>query len=185
MEGIVVFFGLIASGKSTLAEAYAHREQVSYLNTGRVRKELLDIGATENKPAGMGEGIYTPEMTRRTYQSMLDQSATMLKQGRGVVLDGSYASHRERELVVRCGAFAGVSVRFVLCQCSDEETRKRLEMRRLDPEAVSDGRWQIFIRQKDIFELPDEVNGDHLLVLDTEVDLNILARKVAGWLCQS
>lgn len=183
MARVVVFFGLIASGKSTLAEAYANREGASYFNTDRVRKELLGIEVTEHKPAGMGEGIYTPEMTRRTYQFILDMTAKLLKQGRSVVLDGSYASRRERELIIECGERAGGSVWFVFCQCSDEETRKRLEQRRRDPEAVSDGRWEIFTRQKEAFELPDEIDGERLLVLNTEVDVNVLVEKVvvSGW----
>lgn len=181
MAEVLVFFGLIASGKSSLAEAYASRVQAYYLNTDRVRKEMLGIGVTEHKPADMGEGIYTPEITRRTYQLMLDSLVKLLGQGRSVVLDGSYANRSERELIVACGEGAGVPVRFVFCQCSEVETRKRLELRRRDPTAVSDGRLQIFSRQREVFELPDEIDSDHLLVLDTEADLNVLVKKVADW----
>ena len=40
---IFVFFGLIASGKSTLAEHFAKRYHLPYYNTDRVRKELAGI----------------------------------------------------------------------------------------------------------------------------------------------
>lgn len=185
MPGLVIFFGLIASGKSTLAEVYARRNQASYFNTDRVRKKLLGIKVTEHKPAGMGEGIYTPEMTRRTYQSMLDSAATILKQGGDVVLDGSYGSLLERKLVVECGELAGVSVRFVLCQCSDEETGRRLDLRRRDSEAVSDGRLEILNQQRKIFEETGEIDSNHLLVLNTEVELSVLVTKVTDWLMSS
>ncbi len=182
MAKIVIFFGLIASGKSTLAEAYANRVQASYFNTDRIRKELLGIEATEHRPADMGEGIYTPEITRRTYQAMLDAAVEMLQHDKSVVLDGSYASRSERELVAEYGDRTGISVRFVFCQCSDEETGKRLELRCHDPDAVSDGRWEIFTRQQEVFELPNEIDNKKLLVLNTEDTLNILVEKVVGWL---
>ena len=177
-----VFFGLIASGKSTLAEIFAESENMEYLNTDRVRKELAGIEATQHKSEDPGQGIYNPAFTERTYATMLARAADSLGQGRGVVLDGSYSRRKDRAAVLACGRQEKAPVRFILCSCSDTEVKRRLAMRARDPLAVSDGRWEIYLRQKESFESPDELAPDQLLQLNTEADPAFLLRQIRQWL---
>lgn len=166
---IYIFFGLIASGKSTLAELFAGKHHCPYYNTDRVRKELAGLAANERRPDGMGRGIYTPEFTKKTYQTMLERAALDIKHGaNAVVLDGSYARRADREKVLVLAGTSGADTLFILCSCSDREVRRRLDLRAKDPDAVSDGRWDIFVQQKDTFEFPNELGSDQLLQLDTE-----------------
>ncbi len=182
MSDLVVFFGLIASGKSTLAEMFAENENMEYLNTDRVRKELAGIAATRHRPEDFGQGIYSPEFTERTYAAMLARAADSLGQGRGVVLDGSYSRRRDRAAVLACGRHENVSVHFILCSCSDIEVKRRLAMRARDPLAVSDGRWEIYLQQKEGFEPPDELAPEQLLHLNTEAEPDFLLRQIRQWL---
>ena len=179
---LLVFFGLIASGKSTLAEMFAESENMEYLNTDRVRKELAGIEATRRRPEDLGRGIYSPAFTERTYAAMLARAADSLGQGRGVVLDGSYSRRRDRSAVLACGRQEKAPVRFILCFCSDIEVKRRLAMRARDPLAVSDGRWEIYLRQKESFESPDELAPNQLLYLNTEADPAFLLRQIRQWL---
>ena len=169
MARIAVFFGLIASGKSTLAEQFARRQGFSYYNTDRVRKELAGLAAGTRRPDGFQQGIYSSEFSRRTYQELLDRAAADILAGRaGVVLDGSYHQRAERDQVRRLAQELGADCTFVLCQCGEQEVKRRLTLRAQDPIAVSDGRWEIYLTQKEKFEAPAEVPKDDLLVLDTE-----------------
>ena len=179
---LLVFFGLIASGKSTLAEKFAESENMDYLNTDRVRKELAGIEATQHQSEEPGQGIYSPEFTERTYAAMLARAVDSLGQGRGVVLDGSYSRCRDRAAVLACGRPENVSVRFIWCSCSDFEVKRRLAMRARDPLAVSDGRWEIYLSQKESFEPPDELDPDQLFHLNTEADPGFLLRQIRQWL---
>jgi predicted kinase len=181
-QTIYIFFGLIASGKSTLAELFAAEHGFPSYNTDRIRKELVGIAATERRPDGMGQGIYSPEFTKKTYQAMLTKAAQELNnRAAGVVLDGSYSRasdrHKVRQLALSFtpastpNAQQTVRTLFILCSCSNEETRRRLEQRAKDPNAVSDGRWDIFAQQKKKFEQPDELSSNQpqqLVCIDTE-----------------
>ena len=69
-----------------------------------------------------------------------------------VVLDGSYSRRADRERVRSMAAGMGVRCVFIFCTCSEKEVRRRLELRARDPEAVSDGRWEIYLHQKQTFE---------------------------------
>ncbi len=166
---LYIFFGLIASGKSTLAELFAQTQGLSYYNTDRVRKELAGIAANERRPDGMGKGIYTPEFTERTYQIMLDRATQDLNKGAvGVVLDGSYSTVLDRHKASEQADSLDVKIRFYLCSCSEQETQRRLALRAKDPHAVSDGRWEIFVLQKKKFEQPDELSPQQITFIDTE-----------------
>lgn len=179
---ILVFFGLIASGKSTLAGLLAREKGWAWFNTDRVRKELAGISPTERRPEDHGQGIYSPEMTARTYQALLERAAPIVAAGGSVILDGSYSRKTDRDQVRAWGRDNGAEVRFVLCFCSEPETRRRLEKRARDPLAVSDGRWEIFVRQRRSFEEPHELGADELLVLDTGDTPERLLTAVEKWL---
>ncbi|WP_339135395.1 MAG: AAA family ATPase [Candidatus Electrothrix sp. GW3-4] len=174
---LYVFFGLIASGKSTLAELFATSHSFPYYNTDKVRKELAGIAANERRPDGMGQGIYTPAFTERTYQTMLDRAVQDFNKGAaGVVLDGSYSKAADRHKVNKLASARDARPLFFLCSCSEQETQHRLAIRAQDPDAVSDGRWEIFVQQKKSFEEPDELPPHQLTSIDTEADPQELLR---------
>jgi predicted kinase len=175
MQRIYVFFGMVASGKSTLARSFADRHGMPYYNTDRVRKELAGLAPTSRRPDGINQGIYTKEFTRRTYQAMLEMAAKDLGEGRrGVVLDGSYHHRQERDRVRRMASGLGVDGVFIQCVCGDEEVKRRLEKRSFDPESVSDGRWEIYRNQKMTFEPPNELSPAELVVLHTDKEVAAL-----------
>jgi len=180
MRAIIVFFGMIASGKSTLAARFARHHDLLYLNTDRVRKELAGLKPTQRRPDGIDQGIYTAEFTRRTYETMLARTAESLAAGQGVALDGSYSRRMERDAVRACAARAGVPVYFILCTCDDETVAERLALRARDPEAVSDGRWEIYLYQKEHFDWPDD--GEQVLILRTEDEPRHLEQEIETWL---
>jgi hypothetical protein len=153
---IVVFFGMTASGKSTLGQACADRYSAPYYNTDRVRKELAGLSATTHRPDAVGQGIYSQELSAKTYEMLVHRAEEALVHGSRtlVLLDGSYASLAERERVRRLAGKLGVRLCFVYCWCSEEETRRRLQLRARDPFAVSDGRWEIYQHQVATFTQP-------------------------------
>ncbi len=181
---IFVFFGLIASGKSFLAERFAAAHGLPYFNSDRVRKELAGIAPTERRPDGIGLGIYTPELSAKTYQTMLERAEYHLGQGTGVILDGSYSIAAGRSEVMRLAERLGARPLFILCACSKAETKRRLELRAKDPNAVSDGRWEVFIRQRERFEAPDELPPNLLLRLNTEAEPTHLLKQLDA-LCRN
>ncbi len=97
-----------------------------------------------------------------------------------VVLDGSYREPEERNRLVAAGGDR-CHLSFIYCYCSVDETKRRLERRALDPHAVSDGRWEIYLDQKRSFEVPQVIAGAHLLLLDTEAETEVLLDTVADF----
>ncbi|MBE0584773.1 MAG: AAA family ATPase [Desulfofustis sp.] len=176
---VVVFFGLVASGKSHLAKRWARAHHYPYYNTDIVRKELFGLDPKSRQQAQVNHGIYTAEHNRQTYREMIRRAKLDLDRGlrTGVVLDGSYRDEEERHnLVADCEAHCDII--FVYCYCSEMETRRRLDRRAVDPTAVSDGRWEIYLHQRQHFRVPMAIEEARLLLLNTEDDTDHLISAV-------
>ncbi len=175
---LFVFMGLIASGKSTLAAAWARQIGARYFNSDRERKALAGLRPTAPRAESFQAGIYGPEFTQRTYERLYLMAKKELEAKRDVVLDGSYTAEKERQRLRDLAAAQGVAIKFILCRCPDNIVRERLELRAQDPEAVSDGRWEIYLRQKECFNLPAELGAHESITLDTDAPVNTLLQKI-------
>lgn len=176
---IVVFFGLTGSGKSYLASRWAAKHELFYLNSDEVRKQIGGVAPQSRHHVPFNEGLYSPEMTARTYESMVNLAAAQCHRTgfSGVVLDGSYGKSDQRDQVV--ARFAGAyRVVFIYCYCAEKITRLRFNLRAADKQAVSDGRWEIYIGQKRFFEVPEHIDGAEVIKIDTDQTAETLIRKV-------
>lgn len=175
MAQVLVFFGMIASGKSYLASAWATRHGCLYCNSDRERKELAGVLPESRQVAGLEQGIYSPEYTRRTYDRLIDLAKQEVARDPNacVALDGSYQMRSEREKVV--AALSPLArVLFVHCLCPEEVMRERMTERLADARAVSDGRWEIYVQQKKKFEMPQELGPEQLITIQTHDSLDCL-----------
>ena len=176
---LLVFFGMTAAGKSFLARTWSERSKCPYYNTDVVRKELAGVAADSGRNEGVGKGIYSREFTRKTYDELLERVGSEFRKAGNdrVVLDGSYGSDEERRKVV--DRFSGVArICFIYCWCDEATVQQRLLQRKMDPNAVSDGRWEIYLMQKKAFSVPDRIDGADLLVLDTAGSVETLCAEI-------
>jgi predicted kinase len=176
---VVIFFGLIAAGKSVLASSWAAHHRCPCHNTDVVRKQLAGSSPHTSHRSALGSGIYTTEFTDLTYRTLCSHAIEDLRGGKNgcVVLDGSYRRESDRSFLTETlGQYA--EVLFIYCYCSEQTTRKRLRQRAEDTMAVSDGTWGIYIRQREDFSVPDDIDGAHLLHLNTERPLAELLASV-------
>jgi len=177
---LYVFFGMIATGKSTLAGAWSRHKGLPYYNSDRVRKELANITPTESRRETIDAGIYTRKFSQKTYRVLLEKAKDRLQRGESVILDASYQYGRDRQDAKTLAGNLNCRVYFILCQCSEEEMQRRMAQRARDPAVVSDGRWEIYLQQKKRFEPPDELAASELLVIDTQAPLEELLEKLDG-----
>jgi predicted kinase len=176
---VVVFFGLTGSGKSYLASRWAAGRNYPYFNSDETRKELAGLQPDSRHHVPFNKGLYSPEMTRRTYLEMIQRAAASIDglEAGGVVLDGCFGRQEQRRAVIE--QFAGrTRIWFVLCFCSERVTGERFLLRAEDRGAVSDGRWEIYNGQKKTFSIPDQLDGAHLCKLDTDQHIDTLIVQV-------
>ena len=77
---MVVIFGLMATGKTTLARALGQALGLPVVESDRVRKLLAGLEPTTRAAVAFGQGIYAADFSARTYAEMRRQAAA-LRQG--------------------------------------------------------------------------------------------------------
>jgi aminoglycoside phosphotransferase family enzyme/predicted kinase len=181
---VVAVGGVIASGKSTVADALGDRLSAPVIDADRTRKQLLGLAATAHDTSAAFEGAYSQCMTDRVYAELMLRASTVLESGRSVVLDASFRSEEMRRAARDLAAEHGVPFVMVECRVRPETGRARL-VRRERESSVSDGRLAIFdafcARMEPVTELGV---GEHL-VMDTdrplETTLAELDRHILTW----
>jgi aminoglycoside phosphotransferase family enzyme/predicted kinase len=94
---LTIVGGMPGTGKSTVSGALADRVGAVVISSDRTRKELANLSPSESAAAPYGEGIYRPEFTELTYDTMLGRAEELLERGERVVLDASWTDQEQRE----------------------------------------------------------------------------------------
>lgn len=131
---IILMSGLSGSGKSTVARQLAQKLNAIHVRSDAVRKHLADIPLHQRGDQGgeFGSGIYTPEMTKKTYGALLELGLLLAQQGWPVILDAKYDRHALRQPVVDGAIAAHIPITIVECTAPVEVLRDRLNRRTND-----------------------------------------------------
>ena len=177
---MVVVFGLMGSGKSSRSRALGASLNWPVIHSDAVRKTLAGLKPTDRVPVDFGQGIYDEDFSARTYDEMLRLAESHLAAGQNVILDASFKRSAERSRVRRLGRDQGAQVVLVYCECPPEVARERLGIRLTDPEAISDGRVELFADQARDFD-PLAPEDTPLLRLDTNRDPAVVLEELKSF----
>lgn len=163
---LVLMGGLPATGKSTVARAFADERNFEVIRSDVVRKELFlpDEDPTGNHSAPTGEGIYTPERTEKTYAECARRAKEALADGGRVIIDATFHSAASRAPFLELGRTHCVPVDFVVCTAPEAVLLERLRSRTGD---ASDADESVYRAIAAKWEPPSDAEG---FARTTEVD---------------
>ena len=132
---LILFCGLPGSGKTVLSKKLANKINSIYLNTDIVRKRLFETPA------------YTNEEKDKIYSRMLDMADFALKQGKDVVLDGTFYKDSLRKSAISIAK--NNSEKYLIIECiAHEKTVKVWMQKRAKKKSVSDADFAVYERLK-------------------------------------
>jgi aminoglycoside phosphotransferase family enzyme/predicted kinase len=181
---VVAVGGIIASGKSTVADAFADRLAAPVVDADRTRKAMVGVQHAQPLHVGAFQGPYDLSVTDAVYDEMMRRAAVVLTSGRSVILDASFRTAELRRRARDLARRHGVPFLFAECRVSEEVVRARLEERERTG-GVSDGRRAILSDFLARVEPATELGDREHLVLDTTrpvaTSLEALASRVRTW----
>ncbi|MBW1645824.1 MAG: AAA family ATPase [Deltaproteobacteria bacterium] len=151
---LLLVTGISGSGKSYLAGALAGLSGFLWLRSDQVRKELAGLPPTAAAGAAFQEGLYSPVMTRSTYDALARRADRELEAGRGVIVDATCLSRWQRQLFLELAGDRQVPVKVVSCTAPWEVVAERLQRREEKGGDLSDADRQIAARQLEARQLP-------------------------------
>lgn len=166
---LILMSGLMGTGKSVLARLISSRIGAEVIRTDVLRKEILDIPQTERRHEAFGRGIYSNDITRRTYEETLTLASAKLRAGKSVIIDASYKRREERKKVFEFAKKLNIDFFLIECICPEGIIKKRLDSRMAATGESSDGRWEIFQAQKDTFDPITEIPEESHIIIDTSL----------------
>jgi hypothetical protein len=181
---VIAVGGVIASGKSTVAQRLGRSLGIPVVDTDRTRKWMVGARPTDNISTGTWSGAYDPSFTEEVYQEVLRRAEVVLDSGRAVVLDASFRSPAMRAAARKLAADRGLDFHFLECHATAEVCKARLRERARGA-SVSDGRLEIFDSFASSWEPAEELGAGERIVLDTtrpiEVNLHRLQQQLPSW----
>lgn len=164
---LVAVGGIIASGKSTLAEALGAELAAPVISSDRTRKAQSGVSPTTRLGSAPWQDAYSEASTARVYAEVLRRAAIVLESGRSVIVDASFQKQKLREGVKALAAAHGVRFTFVECAVPLDVSRSRLHERALGP-SISDGRADVLDEFARRYEPITELDPAEHLRLDTQ-----------------
>ena len=164
---LVVLHGLMGTGKTSIAR-YMRDDLGWYLiSTDSVRKQISGVGENTRVYVPYNEGLYSPEMSRRTYAEVCRRAEHLLEAGFSVAVDGAFKKQSDREPVFEVAERTGANLLFVETTCDPLAQQKRLEKRQLH-ETRSDGRVELMEEQRADFEPPNPESAELFVEIATD-----------------
>ncbi|MFN4132162.1 MAG: AAA family ATPase [Caldimicrobium sp.] len=176
---VAVFMGLSGTGKTYLSQKFLEIYPAVYISSDIERKKLLNLSPYEHHYEDFEKGIYSKEMTERTYQRLVERTLEEVSFGRDVVLDATFREERHRRKFNEALKKFDIEPLWIWCTAQDEVVKERME-KRLKEKSASDALYEIYLKQKEKFEAP--MQETQLLILNTSEPLSNLLFKIENFL---
>jgi len=162
---VLAFCGVSGSGKSTLAKQIASLLGTERHASDRIRKALAGYEPQTITGSPIGGGIYTPEMTERTYRVLAEKGVeSALKTGIGIV-DGTFLKEPLRQILRKKAKKMGVSLIWLILDEEKGYLERRVESR---TPGESEAGLEVFYDQWEKFTPPLPQPGEKTLYLSSQ-----------------
>ncbi|HLN48522.1 MAG TPA: AAA family ATPase, partial [Steroidobacteraceae bacterium] len=126
---LMIMHGLSGSGKSWLSEQLIPRIGAVRIRSDLERKRLAGSQAPVMRDAGLEQGLYNPQFSRRTYARLLECAESCLNAGVNVIVDAAFLLDAERRLFRDLAARKGLPFLVVLCEADRGILVERIKTR--------------------------------------------------------
>src|SRR5213082_847733 len=154
---VLAVIGRVGTGKTAVAKQLGNELDLPVFSSDEIRKTLAGIPLTERTAAERRDDVYSEQMTEQTYKELLAKGLTALKTHGGVVLDATFSSQANRELLRRECAEAKVCLQVIELDVDTDKIERRLRARDQSVNEISDARLEDFEKLNSDYEPPSEL----------------------------
>ncbi|HNS28433.1 MAG TPA: AAA family ATPase [Steroidobacteraceae bacterium] len=144
---LILMHGPSGSGKSWLSERLVPALAAIRVRSDVERKRLAGIRPQQGAAAGLQQGIYSAEFSRRTYGRLADCAERCLQAGFNTIVDAAFLEPADRELFRDLAARLGAAYAIVACRGDPAMLAARIAERARAREDASDADLAILAAQ--------------------------------------
>jgi hypothetical protein len=172
---LILMSGLSGSGKTTVARHLARHIGAIHIRSDAVRKHLAGIPLEQTG----GADLYTPAMSEKTYDRLLELGIKLASDGFSVILDAKYDRQVFREKAIARSQNHQLPIQILHCIAPESVLRDRLTARTDD---VSDATAELLTQQQATAEFFTDTEQPLVTTLDTTQDWT---SQLTGWVSVS
>src|SRR5213075_2166345 len=154
---VLAVMGRVGTGKTSVAKQLGSELDLPVFSSDEIRKTLAGIPLTVRTAAERRDDVYSEQMTEQTYKVLLAKGLTALKTHGGVVLDATFSSQANRELLRQECAKANVCLQVIELDANTGKIERRLRARDQSVSEISDARLEDFEKLNSAYEPPSEL----------------------------
>lgn len=174
---LIITRGMSASGKSTISQKLVESLGVLCIRTDVERKRLFGLQPDDDGQAKVGEGIYSPEATEKTYSRLVELAGKIIDAGYSVLVDGVFLQYEQRRIFR--GLAENKNVPFIIMECNaDMKTLQKRIVERKRNKNVSDADLKVLENQHAIWQplCSDELACTVTVDTRKQIDIGALTR---------
>lgn len=126
---MIITFGPSGCGKSVAAGKLAARVPAVQIRSDVERKRLAGLSALARSDSGVDAGLYTSEMSERTYARLLAVSRAVIEAGFTAIADATFLKAAQRAPFRALAEACAVGFGILAPEAPPEELRRRVETR--------------------------------------------------------
>jgi len=127
---LMITHGMSASGKSTVTQALLENMGAIRIRSDVERKRLFSLKAGTDKSTSVGAGIYTADITQRTYDRLAELAGNILDAGYTVIVDATFQDRAQRAQFKQLTIAKQVGFVILFITAPDDVLRQRIVERR-------------------------------------------------------
>ncbi len=165
---LYIFYGLSGTGKSYVSNIFSEKTGISLYNSDIVRKKILDLNPQTHFYEEFQQGIYSKDITEKTYMALLRNAAKNLIKYQSVILDATFIDPLWRKKAIQIATDLEANIKFLHCACAEDVIFERISKRMEDKTSSSDARLEIYLKQKQIFNKEEGLEKIKPLNIETD-----------------
>jgi aminoglycoside phosphotransferase family enzyme/predicted kinase len=135
---LLLMHGFSGSGKTWYSSRLVKEQPALRVRSDLERKRLPGPGPAQSETNRLGSGLYSCEVTTRTYETLARHCETGLRAGFSMIADATFLQRRHRELFIEMAGRIGVRVGIVDCRADKETLQERIRLRAATSTDASD-----------------------------------------------
>lgn len=177
---LIITFGLTGCGKSFISKILKKKLKNSILiRSDKIRKEIFGISPYKKIIVPYGKGIYSKKVSEKVYKKMMEIADDFLKNNKNVIIDASFLKSKWRKKAKRIALKNNAKFFIIAPFTSERKIKERFLKRKRD---VSNGRWEIYLKQKENYDEIDEDEKKYTIFIDNNKSKGEILKEIDSFL---
>jgi aminoglycoside phosphotransferase family enzyme/predicted kinase len=179
---LTLMHGPSGSGKSWLSEQLVGALPAVRIRSDVERKRLAGIDVSQSAAGAVGQGIYSAQLSHRTYARLADCAERCLRAGIDVIIDAASLDPTDREVFQHLASALHASFAIVACQSDPIDLAARILQRGREHNDPSDASLAVLDAQLRGMQPFNDNERKHVISVDTahSVDVQAVARAIGA-----